>query len=111
MLISEARELTKKWQDRLGLKDWIIKVRWMKPGDDKEFGLTDEIQGAIHWYNQRKQALMLLRRDATEHTALHELIHLRTEGHREQPKRYDEQYELAINALADALIREIEMWV
>ncbi len=95
MKIAKARTLCLEWQKRLGLTEWFVAVKWGK--------LPEGEAANIEWNHGRLTAEMTLRRGEGEHTVVHELLHLRLEGHSEpHPENLD--YERAINVLATVLI-------
>ena len=109
MKIAEARQIAKKWQEILRLKDWRIHIRWRKPSDTKDYDMQPNIAGCVDWFTEQGIITIILRRDANEHVILHELIHCRIESHREKPEDYSEQYEFGINVLTDVIMGEPEL--
>ncbi len=107
--IREARQFAAKWQETLRLNDWRMHIRWRKSSDDEDYDMGAEIEGCIDWFTEQGIATIVLRRDASEHTIVHELIHLLESGHLSKPLKYDASYERAINILVDALMREPEL--
>ena len=102
MKLYEARSLTKFWQSELGLGEWDIRVRWATSGDYGE----DEYFGWVLWFTEECTATMILdRRKADERTIVHELLHLRLEGHRAFPFKYDPLYEQGINKLVAFILK------
>ena len=102
MQISEARQILAEYQALLDLGDWSIKCRWSKPGE------LDGDCGSIPWQTEYKIATLILERTQTDkeipHTIIHELEHLRLEGHGECVDRGDKLYELGLNRIASALL-------
>jgi hypothetical protein len=110
MKLSDARYITKEWQEALKLGNWTITVRW---GTKKELtqsvdGTNAVCDGCIWWGNaEYKQAEIALNRNMTYgdivKTIKHELLHLRLEGHKQQGGKYDKEYEFGLNCLSDLL--------
>ncbi len=101
MTITEARAITKEWQDRLGLTHWEIHVRWAKKEDK-----CDDCFGQCSWYTEEAVAQILLNKKiADEETIVHELTHIAFEGHLPEPTGYDAVYEQSINRFAKLLVK------
>jgi hypothetical protein len=101
MPIKKLRGLCQLWQSRLGLKDWAITVRYGKPSD-----MTPSCVGNSSWEPDQQTAEVIILRPRyiphdIEGTLIHELLHVRFEGHR-APK-VDTHLERAINAVTTAL--------
>jgi hypothetical protein len=99
------------WQGRLNLANWKISLLVSHAGD-----LKPKTMGNIHWDSQKRTATIrvldpadyqLACRDALadmEMTVVHELVHLELSSlPRSQASRHEE--ELAVNRIADALLR------
>ena len=99
------------WQQRLNLADWKISIVMSRAGD-----LKPKTLGNIHWDATKKTAVIraldassyqLSCRDALadmELTLVHELVHLELSSlPRSLATRHEE--ELAVNRIADALVR------
>lgn len=108
MRVKELRERCTFWQNRLKLQDWdvLVKVgRLVEHEPDYEAGeMPHTYEGLACWSTEEAKCLILIspKSPDRERTLKHELLHLRLEGHQD-PKKYDDQYERAINALVDAL--------
>ena len=100
MTIGELRASARYWQERLGLNDWKITIRQAKNSEMA----GDEYAGHAYWIPEYPEGTILVRRGSGVDIVLHELLHIRLEGHRPSPKRYDALYERALNALTDALL-------
>lgn len=116
MKISELRLAAGEWQARLGLHEWELLIAWGKkaqPGclpEIKKLEMDDDCEGNCYWQPEHPFGIILLRRKSTAHlhTLVHEMLHLRLEGHQNQPNDYDPLYERSINALTAALLGETE---
>lgn len=112
MSIRELRRRLKFWQAQLGLKDYAINLHWgtfvEKPIGDINFDeleICEDLDGWIDWSTEHAYAdLVMRKRNAKEETLVHELLHLKLEGHKPRPGKYDPLYERALNDLARALI-------
>src|SRR5687768_10401252 len=106
-------DLSKAWMQRLGLTDWL-------PRTTVRFGAAEEMAGNVgycEWSAERKSALVLIAKlpalaqdspelpveRVLEETLVHELLHIRIEGHRFTPLPYSTQYEAGLNEIAEAL--------
>ena len=109
MKIAELRKDARAWQERLGLTEWQIQVNWGKPSQQPDYSKGEMDAGSVGnacWHTEECRAWIYLRR-GSEHlreTLVHELLHIRLEGHRE-PVRYSPLYERALNAIVAALLR------
>ncbi len=103
MRIAELRETCRYWQTELGLTDWRIHLRFPKAGE-----ISQEYAGHTYWKPEYPEGLIIVDRSAGAHTIVHELLHIRLEGHRIACKRYDPLYERALNCLAEALLKDPE---
>ncbi len=96
------------WQAALGLQHWRIDLKRGVPvkGEAKPFTaeLPDNWVGATWWTVEDPNVVISIRKGEGTHTLVHELLHLRLEGHRPCPARYNPHYERALNHLADALM-------
>ena len=107
--IKEIRKEAAHWQRELGLGDWTIHVNWAKqkaaPDYDKWEMDTDSV-ASVCWHAEESIAWIYLLRGAgsEQETLVHEMLHVRLEGHREAPVPYDLLYERALNAIATALV-------
>lgn len=99
------------WQGRLNLANWKISLLVSHASD-----LKPKTMGNVHWDSQKRTAIIrvldpadyqLACRDALadmEMTVVHELVHLELSSlPRSQASRHEE--ELAVNRIADALLR------
>jgi len=101
MKLSELRQELPRFQARLRLQDWKLSVRWAKKGElaDDEYGTLDP------WgYPETHEISIVLRRGDGLHTMVHEMVHVKLEGHHQKERRYDPLYECAINHITDALL-------
>lgn len=102
MRISEARQCLAEYQALLDLGEWEIACRWAKAGE-----IEDDC-ARIPWQTEYKTAVLILNRtqlsNEIPHTIIHELEHLRLEGHKEYVFAYDKMYELGLNRIADAIL-------
>lgn len=111
MKIRDLRKRAKYWQGRLGLKDWNVAVHWgvKTPGNPNPWNceMTEDSVGNSTWSVEEAKAVILLDKRApeVEETLLHELMHVRMEGHAPIGK-YDAHYERGINALVKALMED-----
>ncbi len=112
--IRELRKAAGYWRDALGLNEWTLYVFYGKPitGCDPSLAngeIADDCEGQAEWHTEETQAFIALRRGkATVETVVHELLHIRLEGHRPAPLKYDPLYERALNVLAAALLKPKE---
>lgn len=107
--IKEIRKEATHWQRELGLGDWEIQVNWGRPAAVPNFDkgeMEADSVGNVCWHTEESVAWVYLRRGAgnVQETLVHEMLHVRLEGHREAPMRYDPLYERALNAIATALV-------
>jgi hypothetical protein len=112
--IASLRRFTEAWALRLGLGTpdaggWGISVTWATKADAANGLISDEDAGSCVWMIEHREANIYLNKryaaDLAElHlTIIHELLHIRLEGHLPRAKRYDPHYEHAINYLSGAL--------
>lgn len=103
--IGEFRAATAYWQGRLGLQEWKIKVVFGKPSADPDLEreMHEGTLGNCCWDTETAEATILLHREAQIDTLVHEMLHLRLEGHR-SPVEYDQMYERALNAITTGLL-------
>ena len=101
--------LTYREARRMRLSEWKIDVMF-KPVDEMvrsghdDDGLTfidAEYQQVVIWVSKAIRH----EHDRVRETVVHELLHVRLEGHRPQG-RYDPAYELGLNVIAGLLARE-----
>lgn len=109
MTIKEARHIAAKWQKTLRLQHWRIHVRWRTKSDEANYKLEVDTEGFIDWFTEQGIATIFLKKDATEYTICHELLHLLESGHLPVPVKYDPIYERALNILVDVLMRKPEL--
>lgn len=100
MTLSELRERTMYWQERLNLREWDISIQWGTPRE------MEEALGLCLWNVEELSAVIKLRRRGAqqESTLVHELLHITLQGH-EDYSTYDQHLERAINRIAAALIQ------
>jgi hypothetical protein len=108
--IGELRSELARLQPLLGLTEWQIRVQWGKPSERPDYSKGEMDAGSVGnacWHTEECRAWIYLRRgsDNLRETLIHELLHVRLEGHRENPMRYDALYERALNAIAAALAK------
>ncbi len=106
--IAELRRDLAFWQDALGLQHWRITLKRGKAvkEDPKPFSneILDTAVAHSWWAVESPNAVIALLPSQGTHTLVHELLHIRLEGHLDCPAKYDALYERAINHLADALL-------
>lgn len=108
MTIGELRQELKRIQVLLGLTEWSIRVSWGKPSEHPSYDKGEMDAGSVGnacWHTEECKAWIYLRRGSEnlKETLIHELLHIRLEGHRENPMKYDALYERALNAIAAAI--------
>ena len=114
MRMIELRRALNQWRDRLGLANFKIELaqgRALPPGQEPEpfsKDLAHDCSGHTWWQAEYPEVLIVVRRGEDEATIVHELLHLRLEGHLTRPRKYDPLYERALNELADALVKARE---
>lgn len=107
MYLKDAKKLIAYWQTELNLRNWKIDIQWA-PAHEMSH---DDAIASIWWFTEDEIAHVKLVKaavcsdDIFEETIVHEMLHLRLEGHRTIEKRYDPQYELALNRLAALLVK------
>ena len=111
--IRDLRKAAAHWREVLGLSEWTLYVCYGKPVDGQADLAKGEIsadcEGQAMWHTESPHAIIALRRgQATEETVVHELLHIRLEGHRPAPIKYDPLYERALNLIAAALLKSKE---
>ena len=82
--ISEEEKLLNEWQERLGLQDWAIALRYNCEQDELEL---QEVAGETHWNVILKTAIIYIVSEEVygsrmlnfdfEKTLVHELLHLK----------------------------------
>lgn len=107
MGIRELRRKAEEYRQALGLTEWVIRVSWGRPSENPDYSkgeMDADATGNACWHTEECLAWIYLRRgsDNLLETLIHELLHIRLEGHRD-PVRYDPLYERALNAIASAL--------
>ena len=113
--ISRLRAFTEAWASRLGLGDasdggWEISVLWATKTHESSGLIDADCAGSCSWMVEHKQAFIYVSRRMNadwpeiQETLLHELLHIRLEGHLDRAKRYDAHYEHAINYLSKMLL-------
>lgn len=105
MTLKAMKEFAATWQSNLRLQEWDIKYRWMK----KEEQSSDEFvncNGFCVWNAQHKTAAVIISKSAesVHFTVIHELLHIRLEGHQELEGGTDIQLEVTINSLTAAFM-------
>ena len=110
MRLVELKRVAKVWQRRLGIQDWKLEIIWGDKVDREATPFSDELTegcaGLIWWSAEHAHAKIVLAKGQSHSTLVHELLHLRLEGHLPGPRKYDALYERALNQLAEALIKE-----
>jgi hypothetical protein len=113
MTTEALRRLARKWQDRLGLRDWKVEVQFW---DRKQLG---EFYGEVMVNRKRRVADVRVLKpkdwpksetelddESIERTVLHELLHVWFNPlEREDDSENEIAIEQAINALCVALLR------
>ena len=106
MTLRELLAYTGKWRDQLGLSQWEIEAKWMSAADRRSMPDTN---GYCWWSEQHQYAEIRVSKDSEdiEHTVIHELLHLRLEGHEVMAEMDNHRtpVEVCINRLADQLRR------
>ncbi len=110
---SDLVDLTAKWQARLRLRDWNIKLKLVSSMD-----LDLSVLAEISWQSQFKRATIYLlnpkyidREDVkkvVEDAIVHELLHLHFIPFRPEDEKGKDDMEVAINMIADALLNGVE---
>ncbi len=112
MTITALRKSAVEWRDKLGLSEWTIHVAWGNPVDgdpDLEKGeMSRGCVGNTWWHTEESRAVIVLHRGQGLDTLIHEMLHIRIEGHRAYPLKYDPLYERAINCITAALMRKVD---
>lgn len=110
MGIKELRSECLKWQAAIGLKDWKIKVVWGVPTKEPDYwkGEIDLTSQANSWWQaEESRGIIAIYKKCEDPLGalVHELIHVRLEGHHEPYKKsYDIMYERGINAITERLL-------
>jgi hypothetical protein len=109
MTVEKAQALAEHYADRLGMDNWMLRVR---EGTDSQLTSKDadkhRMYGYVVWHKASNEATITLDLSRDDNvvfeTLKHELLHLRLEGHRKNPlPRYTKDYETALNKIAEAL--------
>lgn len=101
MRLTQLQARCRYWQERLKLKDWVITLRWMTPED----GAADV--GLCTWFTEESTATISIYKHTDQESALvHELLHLCFDGHKPY-EGYNMPQEIAINKVAEALLRNV----
>jgi len=108
MTIRELRGHAASWKKRLGLREWEIQVHWGSPSkapDPSQLEMSEDCDGNAWWFTEESHALILInkRSQIPLETLIHELLHVRLEGHKPAPGKYDPLYERALNTIAKEL--------
>jgi Zn-dependent peptidase ImmA (M78 family) len=104
MKLAEVRAYGKLWQSRLKLLDWDVQYRWMTKAESLEMS---DCNGFCQWSEQHRSAVIAISKDSESipRTVIHELGHLRIEGHLPCSGETNIPLEVAINALTEALLK------
>ncbi len=111
--IKSIRDLVSYWQrgseqGGLGLQDWRIQTAWYREKERESPLLELDEVAAILWWPESRFAKLRIRRrrdlEDYEDDVLHELCHLRLEGHKPCVHGRDPQYEWGLNAIVEALL-------
>jgi len=96
---------TRKCLDCLGLSSWELKVRWMTKEESE--GEFKHCNGFCRWQEEYQYAEIVLSKDVEDwrHTAWHEALHIRLEGHKPMRTKRDTNLEIVINQLVKPLMR------
>lgn len=107
MKLQELRAFCKLWAAKLGLAHWRIVIRWMTPEEEEEF---PDINGFCYWSPDHTHGWVRISKDSedTKHTIVHELLHLRIEGHAPMTGKKNMPLEVTINALTAALLESTD---
>jgi hypothetical protein len=102
--LGQLRQHCRTWQARLGLRDWTITVGWLTP----EQAQAQSAQGTAEWNADEQTGHVSIDPESPDAlaTLIHELLHIRLDGHRVYPG-YDLHQERAINAITAALMRKV----
>lgn len=114
--MAELRQDLALWQAALGLQNWRIQLKRGKPvdhDDPEPFSaeLAQDSVGHSWWMVESPNAVIAIKNGEGTHTLVHELLHIRLEGHRQSPLKYDPHYERALNHLAEALLAQVELLI
>jgi len=113
--MAELRRDLTIWQPALGLQHWRIRLKRGKSvkGEAKPFSaeLPEKWVAATWWTVEDPNVVIAIRCGEGTHTLVHELLHLRLEGHRPCPARYNPHYERALNHLSEALLSQPDLLV
>jgi hypothetical protein len=97
--LAELRNLAKKYQERLQLDDWQIRVKLSRSADVKGF------DGYVLWAAESKTATIILRRTCRiEATLRHEFMHVAIEGRVNKLVRNAPEYEAALDVIAERIL-------
>ena len=109
-----ASELLNEWQERLGLQDWVIILRFNLFEED-----MNKSAGETIWNNVNKLAEIHIIRDEDfnslipydyERILVHELLHIKFGYLQSEPNNYEEQvFDEAQHQLIDDLARALVM--
>jgi hypothetical protein len=115
MTVPQLRRELKKWQAVLSLQNWRIQIKRGREVSGAPVPFSDEINeecvGLTWWMPESPNAVVVIRKGQGVHTLVHELLHLRLEGHKETPLKYDPNYERALNHLTDCLVGKPDLTV
>lgn len=100
MKIADLRAALPPYIEWLGLNDlWKeFEIRWARKGE-----LPDDEDGNVSWQIDHRKVTIILRRGVGLRVAVHELVHVRIEGHGE-PFRANPHYEQTVWHLTDKLL-------
>ena len=114
MTIITANELLEEWQERLGLQDWVIILRFNLKEEDME-----NCAGVTRWNHINKIAEIHILREEDfkqpvpydyEKILVHELLHVKFAYLQEEPNNYEQQvFDEAQHQLIDDLARALVM--
>lgn len=114
MTIITANELLEEWQERLGLQDWVIILRFNLSEEDMQGDA-----GTTVWNNVNKVAEVHIIQEGDynsiipydyERILVHELLHIKFGYLQIEPSNYEEQvFDEAQHQLIDDLARALVM--
>ena len=105
MTTYQLNQAANRWQRVLGMSEWEIVVK-LAPG--REMVQDGEpLEGSAWWIPESSppsaEIKIRARSERQEETLVHELLHVRLEGHK-AVRKYDPMYERGLNAIASALM-------
>lgn len=107
MKLQELRATCKQWATKLGLAHWKISIRWMNEEESEEH---PGINGFCYWSADHTHGWIRISKDSEDilHTTIHEILHLRLDGHLPMTYKKSVPLEVTINALTAALLESVD---